>query len=194
VAEKRRGPKRAPPRRKPRSQPRPRPSLAFLPHPEAVQGLKALLASYRKRFETGDRQALVQAIELCLACRIVPEDWIATNGSACFRAWFGYDRATLDEAFGVERKGEHFPRQHKKERLRPLILFRLYALHHLEGAPIGKTTFETVPKEFGVSGSYVNDLVYKDRKGRALAKLLHDWPIVSLAKLPETPKATRARN
>jgi hypothetical protein len=173
VAEKRRGPKQAPPRRKPR----PRPSLSFLPHPEAVRGLKALLAMYRKHFEAGDRQALVQAIELCLACRIVPEDWIATNGSACFRAWFNYDSATLDEAFGVERKGEHVDRQREKERWRPLILFRLYELHHREGAPIGKTTFETVAKEFGVSWSYVNDLVYKDRKGRALAKLLRSWPI-----------------
>ena len=183
VAEKRRGPSR---RRRAASRAHGRRSRSSAPGSGA--GLESVARNVPQALRGWQSSALVQAIELCLACRIVPEDWIATNGSACFRAWFNYDSATLDEAFGVERKGEHVDHQREKKRLRRPILFRLYQLHHLEGAPIGKTTFETVAKEFGVSWSYVNDLVYKDRKGRALAKLLRDWPIVSLAEFPKFPR------
>lgn len=67
----------------------------------------------RKRFEAGDREALVRAISWCFEHRIEPPEWVYAAGHKALSQW-GAGAKTLDEAFGVMRRGGHGNAQRKK--------------------------------------------------------------------------------
>jgi hypothetical protein len=157
----------------PKSQGRPR--LVLGRSPEAVPLIHRQLEAYRRRYERGDGEALLRALDVCLSCFRGSPDWVA---DAFFRAmsdWLAYRAATLDEAFGVQRKGEHIAQRRQREELRPEIMLEIARLAQ-QGKPMDDRTFARVGAQIGKSPSYVSALYYESASD-AWRKLLRHFRI-----------------
>jgi hypothetical protein len=134
-----------------------------------------LLKNYQRRYERGDRTALLQALDLCLECFRGSPSWIADAVMDAIRRWLAYEVATLDEAFGVTRSGKHINSLREREALRPAIMLRVAQLQQ-QGEPIGSDTFAKVGNEIGKSEPYVR-AVYYDRASAGWRKVLRNLSI-----------------
>jgi len=159
-------------RRRLSPEPQARPDLIFARQPEALPLVLRQLQDYHRRYQGGDRAALLLALDLFLECFNAPK-WIANGFFDAMSDWLAYRAATLDEAFGVQRTGEHIDQHREREALRPLIMLRLAELQQQENAPIDSGTFARVANEIGKSTSYVSGVYYERASSgwRKLAKL-----------------------
>jgi len=147
-------------RKRRRSPPQARVPFVFGRTPEAMPLVHRLLKSYQRRYERGDRTALLQALDLCLDCFHGSPNWVADATMDAIRRWLAYEAATLDEAFGVKRSGKHINSLREREALRPAIMMRVIQLHQ-QGEAIGSDTFAKVGKEIGRSEPYVRAIYYE---------------------------------
>jgi len=157
-------------RRRLSPRPQARPELIFARQPEALPLVHRQLQAYYRRYQRGDRAALLHALDLFLECFSAPK-WIADGYFDAMSDWRAYHVATLDEAFGVQRTGEHIDQRREREVLRPEIMLRLAELQQQETAPIDPGTFARVADEIGKSTSYVSG-VYYERASAGWRKLL----------------------
>src|SRR5262249_21356158 len=86
----------------------PRQSPAFVQHPvvwgwlpEAVPAVRCHLEALRIKFERGEREALLDAIDLCLRCDCKPPYWARGAGSTAIQKCNTNEVLPLGEAFGV---------------------------------------------------------------------------------------------
>jgi hypothetical protein len=144
----------------PSSKPQLRPVLVFAP--DAAPLVHRRLEDLRRRFERGDGEALLLALDLYLASFSVPK-WMAAGFFDAMSKWLDYRAATLDQAFNVRRPiGKHLEPQRERERLRPLIMLEIARLQQRYRANINGRTFARVGDYIGKSGSYVRDVYYED--------------------------------
>jgi hypothetical protein len=153
-----------------------RPELILPPDPRFFHASDLLLKRYHERFDRGDKLALLAAVDLCGRAGLLPL-WARNAFADAWSAYRRYQVPTLDQAFGVERpKGKHFDTRSERERLRELILFRVYYLHYQEAAPLDMETFARVGKEIKKSPSYVSK-VFSEPESDALRELLRNLTV-----------------
>jgi hypothetical protein len=153
-----------------------RPVLIFGNTPEARPLVARQLESYRRRFERGERVALLLALDVCAGCYLAPPKWAADAFFDAMSDWLAYRAATLDEAFGVRRTRKRIPQRREREALRPAIMLRIAQLQQQENAPIDAGTFARVADEIGKSVGYVSK-VYYEASSVAWQKLLRKWQV-----------------
>jgi hypothetical protein len=123
-----------------------------------------MVEKLRHQYEAGDRGALLDAIDFCARAGMPMPIWLAEAYCARYEDWSMYRAKSLDEAFGVERKGERIPDRARKERLKPRVV--LSALRHRERNGIGKplpydmALFELVGAELNIKASAAHDLFH----------------------------------
>jgi hypothetical protein len=144
------------------SKPQPRPAIVYARQPEARPLVRRALEDYRRRYERGDGEALLLAIDLYLETFKVPK-WMADGFFEAMTKWINHQAATLDEAFNVRRSvGKHLDRRRERERLRPWIMLEIARLQQRYRANIDGSSFAQVGDYIGKSGSYVRDVYYED--------------------------------
>jgi hypothetical protein len=145
----------------PSSKPQSRPVIVFARQPEALSLVHRALEDYRRRYERGDGEALLLAIDLYLESFTAPK-WMADGFFDAISRWLDCRAATLDKAFNVQQIGKHLDQQRERERLRPIIMLELVRLRQRNGAPMDMRTFARVGVDIGKSGSYVRNVYYEE--------------------------------
>jgi hypothetical protein len=131
------------------------------------------LVEYHKRYDAGDKSAVLDAIEI-MSCFFPP--WLREAYMSARMAHLRHAVATLDEAFGVERpRGKHLTGAREREMLRGLIMFRVYCLHRQEGAPLDDTTFARVADELGTSTTTIRR-IFSEPESDEPRELLRNLP------------------
>jgi hypothetical protein len=122
----------------------------------------------RKRFEAGEAKALLDAIDFCARSGSVMPLWLVEAFCARYDKWSRYDVKTLDQAFGVERKGERISDRKLRESLKPRVALEVSRLHREKKRPIDEALFEQVGAKFDIPMGTARDIYYKDNRWRQL--------------------------
>ena len=130
----------------------------------------------RKRFEAGDPKSLIEAIDFCARSGTAMPSWLGEAACARFDRWFRYEAKSLDQAFGVERKGERISNRKLRERLKPRVAWEVSRLHREEELPIDEALFERVGKMLDVPMGTVRDIYYTDNRWRRLFEAMPTEP------------------
>jgi hypothetical protein len=110
------------------------------------------LESYRRRFEKGDAEALLEAVDWILMYEAKPPDWVRAHFTRNFGAFQLRAARTLDEAFGIKREDERvFKTQRKRMLLVQPITFRLAELHREGHSLTAIDAYGQVAEEFGIT-------------------------------------------
>ena len=120
----------------------------------------------RKRFEAGEPKALLEAIDFCARSGSAMPLWLAEAFCARYEAWSRYDAKTLDQAFGVERKGERIPNRKFRESMKPRVAYEVCRLHRQEKLPIDEALFERVGQILEIPMGMARDIYYNDNSWR----------------------------
>ena len=75
---------------------------------------------------------------------------------------------TLDQAFGIERKGEPISDRKLRESLKAPVALEVSRLHRQEKLPIDEALFELVGKTFKIPMGTARDIYYKENAWRQL--------------------------
>ena len=143
----------------------------FAADPKIAPLVHRQLEDYRRRFQRGERRALLLAIDLYLASFSVPK-WMADGFFEAISQWLSYQVATLDEAFRVRRPiGKHLDKRRAREELRPLIMLELARRQQQYNAHMVRSTFDQVGADIGQSGGYV-DKVYHEAASKPWRDIL----------------------
>jgi hypothetical protein len=122
----------------------------------------------RKRFEAGDATFLLHAIDYCARSGSAMPLWLGEAVCARFDSWFRYEIKSLDQAFGVERKGERISNRNSRERLKPHVAWEVSRLHREEHLPVDEALFERVGNTFKISMGTARAIYYNDNPWRKL--------------------------
>ena len=122
----------------------------------------------RKRFEAGEVKALLDALDYCARSGSSMPVWLAEAFCACYGKWLRYDVKTLDQAFGVERKGERISDRKFRESLKAPVALEVSRLHRQEKRPIDEALFELVGEKFKIPTGTARDIYYNDNAWRRL--------------------------
>jgi hypothetical protein len=149
-------------RKRERPPPQARPVVIFGRSREAVPLVRREIEALHQRYQRGDGEALLLALDLWLECYRGPPQWIANGFFDGMSRWLSYEAPTLDAALGVHRKraGKHVEQLREREALRPRIVLRIAQLAQ-QGQPIDGNLFSTVAVEVGRSTAYVSKLYYE---------------------------------
>lgn len=130
-----------------------------------------MLTDYEKSFTGGHKTSLFAALHVC-ACHGLPmPDWVANAYSKGFHDWVNYRAVNLDDAFDVAiPKGKHANRSREFRILQYAIPLRIQEIHKSESRAIDESMFETVGREFNISGSKAKGIYYESWLYRAFYK------------------------
>jgi hypothetical protein len=116
----------------------------------------------RKRFEAGETTALLDALDYCARSGTAMPLWLAEAYCSRYIPWLTYKVKTLDQAFGVERKGERIPERRERILLEPRVAMEVDKLHRQKKLPIDEALFERVGKILNIRPGMARDIYYKD--------------------------------
>ena len=75
----------------------------------------------RRRFEAGDKTALLDAVDFCARAGL--HAGVARRSyCAAYAQWAAYGARSLDQAFGVDRKGRKLAQLQKRESLKAAVV------------------------------------------------------------------------
>jgi hypothetical protein len=66
----------------------------------------AWLRNWRVRYKAGDKGALLEAVRWCLQMTTRPPNWVTFEIQEALTRFYTYQAATLDEAFGIEKRAQ----------------------------------------------------------------------------------------
>jgi hypothetical protein len=112
------------------------------------------LAVLERRFQQGDRSAVLEALDLWLETFQGPPQWIADGFFDLLSQWKLREVPTLDAAFGVRLPTAHLSAQHRRETLRAKIMYEIARLSQ-QGMTRDIRLFELVGESVGMSSGYV---------------------------------------
>ena len=134
-----------------------------------------MIEDCRHRFEAGDKTALLDAVDLCARSGLALPVWLAEAYCAGYTAWATYKVRSLDQAFGVERKGRRIPDLQEREALKASVVIEVDKLRQ-EKVPTDETLFALVGEKLNIPAGQARDIYYKDNPWRqfneAINKLL----------------------
>lgn len=125
-----------------------------------------LIDDCRRRFEKGDKTALLDAVDLCARSGTVMPVWLAEAYCAGYVAWATYKVRSLDEAFDVVRKGRRLPDLQKSYALKAVVVIEVDNLRR-ENVPLDEGLFAAVGEKLNVPMGQVRALYYEDNPWRA---------------------------
>jgi hypothetical protein len=140
----------------------------------AIPDLRRYLDSCRRRYEQGDREALLEALDAWLECCKGPPAWIADGFYAGWTKWRRYEVRSLGAAFGVRQLTEKRRKKlHAEEALRSYIMLRIEQLRRRNIA-IGIDLFDQVGAEINKSGTFVSRVHYAEASAgwRKIARIV----------------------
>ena len=126
----------------------------------------------RKRFEAGEANALLDALDYCARSGSAMPLWLAEAFCTRYDKWLRYDAKTLDQAFGVERKGERIPDRRVRGSLKAPVAWEVIRLHKQEKLPIDEALFERVGKRLKIPMGTARDIYYTDNSWRRFFETL----------------------
>ena len=117
--------------------------------------LARMIVSYRRRYDRGERVAVLHALDACLNNGYLPEPWMLKGLWDAVTAL--EDGADPNGAFEYVRpKDKHVEANRAKKRKLLPIMFRIYDLNCNEGQPLDVSgAFRIVGEEFGYSASTI---------------------------------------
>jgi hypothetical protein len=121
---------------------------------------KRYVEKCHKRFDADEAEALLDAIDGCARSGMALPLWAAKAFCERYVSWAQFEAGTLDEAFGVRRKGMHVARRNQRERLRLHVALLVIQLHE-EGMPIDDVLFDQVGADLGIKGPTAKDIYYE---------------------------------
>jgi hypothetical protein len=132
-----------------------------------------VLDAYRRRFDAGEAEALLEALDWLLMFEAPAPDWVRWHFTRRLGAFRRLEARTLDEAFQIERAKD--PRIVRKERAHARLVgpvtLRLVELHRA-GHPLSEGSkgdaYQQTASEFKIS---VHDVKACWRRGKALLNL-----------------------
>lgn len=133
-----------------------------------------LIEDCRRRFEAGDKTALLDAIDLCARSGTVMPVWLAEAYGAGYTAWATYKVRSLDQAFGVERKGKRITDLQRREALKAIVVIEVDKLRQ-ENTPTGEGLFEKVSKKLKIPTGQVR-AIYYDSSWRKFNEAIRAMP------------------
>jgi len=132
--------------------------------------LSALLDALRAEYASGDPNALLRALSLCLDQRCALPEWAAEALLRALAKWHSRRAPTLDEALGFKVATPKRTRAAKRERLQALQV--LNAMHRDRlahpDAPINADTFARIGAECGMSAATAKRRYYAATKDATL--------------------------
>jgi hypothetical protein len=123
-----------------------------------------LIEVCQHRFEGGDKTALLDAIDFCARSATVMPVWLAEAYCAAYTEWATYKVRSLDQAFGVERKGRRIPDLQEREALKASVVIEVDKLRQ-EKVPTDEMLFDRVEK-LNIPAGQARDIYYKDNPWR----------------------------
>jgi len=134
-----------------------------VPESETDKHLAKILAILKRRFKKGDKTAILKAIQQCFQMKKPVPEWLRLAFLQAYDAATGYEIKSWAEVFGaVHPKGTHLKKERRSLMLRGSIVGRVQELK-AAGFPIDKLLFETIGKEFGLSGTTASEIYYDER-------------------------------
>jgi hypothetical protein len=129
--------------------------------------LEEILEILSKKFEDGDKSALLYAIYYCLLMQRPLPDGLRLAFLDAYESAARFEIRSWDDVFGRPvPKGTHLKTEKRKAELRSLVLERVREL----GEPIDRGLFDKIGEELGIPGSTIDDLYY-DERSRELREL-----------------------
>jgi hypothetical protein len=130
--------------------------------------LTAFIVEERQRqYQAGEKWALLDAADLCARTAMPMPQWLAQEFCDRYMVWYLFKMRSLDEAFGVERKGMRIEDKARRAMLMPRVSLRVVELH-AQGVPVDPNLFDRVGEELEISGGLANSIFY-DRNNHWLA-------------------------
>ncbi len=128
------------------------------------------LSDCRKRYEAGDKAAILSAIRLCGRYKVIIPDWLNRAFHQATNKWYRYEVKELGEAFALTwPKGAHLHAMKKKRHYKCAVYLRVCELHD-RGEPIDERLFAVVGKELAIGGSTARDYYYAGKQMFAYKK------------------------
>lgn len=123
------------------------------------------LEEERRRYEEGDKNALMGAIRICANSRLPMPEWVATEFIAAYDKVLNCRSGSWDEVFGRPyKKGTHLAALRKRRRGRIQVMLEVRAAK-ARGESINFGLFEKIGKKLGFGRSLTQEL-YADAKSR----------------------------
>lgn len=135
------------------------------------------LEQLRRKYEHGDREALLEALDVCCRGRWYPPVWVASGFVNAYEAWRSYKVPTLAAAFGVVRHydSKQLERLREHEEVRAFVVAQTERLRR-RGKSVGKSLFGQVGEKIGRGATFVSEVLYEPASA-ALRKLLEKIPM-----------------
>jgi hypothetical protein len=114
----------------------------------------------REALDRGDKSALLWFFSWCfLNCHVVPK-WAQEEFLAAHRKVYGYEVESWDEVFGrpLKKGMQRAAARRKTEKAQPI--WERVTERHEAGEAIDKGLFDSVGKEFAVSGTIAAEIYY----------------------------------
>jgi hypothetical protein len=144
--------------------------------PKADPAIRNCLEALRVKFERGEHEALLIAIDVCMRCDCKPPYWVRGGWLAAIAKWDSHAVRTLGEAFGVpSRVSEHLDDQQKRNALRWRVVARVEQLRQ-QRMPVDVRLFSVIDTEIGQGAGYASKLYY-DEESRGLRKIIRNLKI-----------------
>jgi hypothetical protein len=131
------------------------------------------LEQLRCKYEQhGDREALLEALDVCCRGRWNPPVWAASGFVNAYEAWRSYEAPTLDSAFGVVRHydSKQLERLREHEEVRAFVLAQIELLRR-HPRSVNKTLFAQVGEMINRGATFVSEVFYAPASA-ALRKFL----------------------
>lgn len=117
----------------------------------------------RQRYESGQAEALLDAINICLSKPTVAPGWVQTAFGRGYVRYIGNQVKDLGEAFGIRRPRYFDLTAARRSDQRYDVYLRVRALHKA-GTPISKELFGAVGKEFNMGSTKAEELYYEVKR------------------------------
>ena len=117
-----------------------------------------LIDDRRRRFEAGDKAALLDAVDLCARAGLPMPGWLAEAYCAAYAHWAAYRARSLDEAFGVDRKGRKLADLQQRESLKAVVAVEVNRLRKV--MPTDEHLFEEAGAELNMPVGQVRGIYY----------------------------------
>ena len=117
-----------------------------------------LIDDRRRRFEAGDKAALLDAVDLCARAGLPMPGWLAEAYCAAYAHWAAYRVRSLDEAFGVDRKGRKLADLQQRESLKAVVAVEVNRLRKV--MPTDEHLFEEAGAELNMPVGQVRGIYY----------------------------------
>jgi hypothetical protein len=136
------------------------------------------LESEHKKFEAGDKGALLHAVALCAWHDLVMPDWVANEYIQNYKKVVSGEFRSWDEVFGVPHPNTDLKAMRLREERLPEVLFAIKSAVLDEGLAIEPGLFEVVGKRLSIGGRQVREFWYGE----------HPWAILMKESVDEEKK------